>query len=66
DKLVVGTVIMKNFVFDEEENSWEGRVIIPTRDMNLKGEIVMENRDQIKSVAKIAIFSKTKVWRRIK
>lgn len=66
DKLTVGTMIMENFIYNEEEHTWEGRVIVPTRDMNLRGEIIMEGPDQIKSIAKIAIISKSKIWNRIK
>lgn len=64
NKIQPGTVIMKDFVFDDEE--WTGTIEIPNRDLSLKGKITMESKNQITSIARIAFIGKSKTWLRIK
>ena len=64
NKLQPGMVIMKNFVYDDEE--WKGTVEIPTKDLSLKGKITMQSLNQIKSTASIAFIGKSKTWLRVK
>jgi len=64
NKIKPGTVIMKNFVYDDEE--WKGTVEIPTKDLSLKGKITMQNPNEIKSTATIAFIGKSKTWLRVK
>jgi uncharacterized protein (DUF2147 family) len=66
DQLTPGTVIMDNFIYDKEDQNWKGKVVIPSRDMNLNGTIILENEYQIKSVVKVAFVSKSKIWNRVK
>ena len=64
NKLEPGTVIMKDFVYEDKE--WKGTIEIPNRDMSLKGKIVMESADRIKSVATVVFIGKSKNWIRVK
>lgn len=64
NKLQPGTVIMKDFVYEDE--AWKGTIEIPTRDLTLKGKITMENPNEITSVASIAFIGKSKTWLRVK
>ncbi len=64
NKIKPGTIIMKNFVYEDEE--WKGTIEIPTRDLSLKGKITMESDDQITSVATILFVGKSKTWVRVK
>lgn len=64
NKIEPGTIIMKNFVYEDEE--WKGTIDIPTRNLSLKGKITLENDDEIKSVAMIAFIGKSKTWVRVK
>ena len=66
DQLTPGTVMMDNFIYDKEDQNWKGKVVIPSRDMNLNGTIILENEYQIKSVVKVAFVSKSKIWNRVK
>lgn len=64
NKLQPGTVIMKDFVF--EDDVWAGTIEIPTKSLRLKGKIVLENKDQIKSTVTIVFIDKSKTWLRVK
>lgn len=64
DKLEVGTVIMKDFIY--EDNEWKGTIEIPNRDMSLKGKIILQSANKIKSVATVAFIGKSKIWLRVK
>lgn len=64
NKLQPGMVIMKNFVYDDEE--WRGTVEIPTKDLSLRGKIKMQNQNEIMSTASIAFIGKSKTWLRVK
>ncbi|OAQ41831.1 hypothetical protein A5893_01565 [Pedobacter psychrophilus] len=66
DQLTPGTIMMDGFVFNKDEDNWQGKVVIPSKDMVLNGKIILENENQIKSFAKIAFISKSKIWNRIK
>ncbi|HEX7367510.1 MAG TPA: DUF2147 domain-containing protein [Pelobium sp.] len=63
NKIQPGTVIMKNFVFENDE--WKGTIEIPTRNLTLKGKITLESPKQIKSVATIAFIGKSKTWLKV-
>ncbi len=60
NKIEPGTVIMKDFVYKNEE--WKGTIDIPSRDLTLKCKIILESENQIKSVATVAFFGKSKTW----
>ena len=64
NKLQPGTVIMKDFVYEDGE--WEGTVEIPTKDLSLKGKITMQNENEIKSTATVVFIGKSKTWLRVK
>ncbi|MFC5284400.1 DUF2147 domain-containing protein [Pedobacter alpinus] len=64
NKIKPGTIIMKNFVY--ENGVWEGTIEIPNRDMSLKGKIVLENENQMKAIATVIFVGKSKVWDRVK
>ncbi|RKD18631.1 hypothetical protein BCY91_14945 [Pelobium manganitolerans] len=64
NRLEPGMVIMKNFIYDDDE--WRGTVEIPTKDLSLKGKIEMLGPNEIKSTATIAFFGKSKTWLRVK
>lgn len=64
NKIQPGTVIMKDFVYDNEE--WNGTIEIPNRDLSLKGKITMENLDEIKATATVVFIGKSKTWLRVK
>ncbi len=66
DQLTPGTIMMDNFTFNKDEDNWEGKVVIPSKDMNINCKIILENENQIKSIAKIAFISRSKTWNRIK
>ena len=55
---------MKDFGYEDKE--WKGTIEIPNRDMSLKGKIVMESADRIKSVATVVFIGKSKNWIRVK
>lgn len=63
NKIQPGTVIMKNFIFEDEE--WIGTIDIPSRDLTLKGKITLQGPNEIKSVASIAFIGKSKTWVRL-
>ena len=63
NKLQPGTVIMKDFVYEDGE--WEGTVEIPTKDLSLKGKITMQNENEIKSTATVVFIGKSKTWLRV-
>ncbi|MBK0384496.1 hypothetical protein I5M32_16135 [Pedobacter sp. SD-b] len=52
--------MMDSFIYDDEGHDWKGHVIIPSHKMNLNGEITLENKDQMKSLVKIAFISKSR------
>lgn len=60
NKIQPGTVIMKDFVYENEE--WKGTIEIPSKDITLKGKIILESPNQIKSVATVAFVGKSKTW----
>lgn len=62
NKIKPGTVIMKDFVYNDEE--WKGTIEIPTRDMSLKAKITLEGPNEIKAVATIFFIGKAKTWLR--
>jgi len=64
NKIKPGTVIMKNFVYKDEE--WKGIIEIPTRDLSLKCKITMDGDNQMTSVATIVFVGKSKTWVRVK
>ncbi len=64
NKLKPGTVIMKDFIFDDDE--WRGSIEVPTRDLKLKGKIILENENQIRSIASVAFIGKSKTWVRVR
>lgn len=66
DQLTPGTVMMDNFIYDKDNQNWQGKVVIPSKDINLNGKIILENENQIKSVVRIAFISKSKIWNRVK
>ncbi|WP_161603029.1 DUF2147 domain-containing protein [Pedobacter arcticus] len=64
NKIQPGTVIMKDFVYENEE--WKGTIEIPNRDLSLKGKITMENPDELKATATVVFIGKSKTWLRVK
>lgn len=64
NKIKPGTIIMKNFIYDNGE--WNGTIEIPTKDMSLKGKIVLENENQMKAIATVVFVGKSKIWDRVK
>ncbi len=64
NKIKPGTVIMKDFVYDDEE--WKGTIEIPSRDLSLKGKIKMESPDEFTATATIVFIGKSKTWVRVK
>lgn len=64
DKMPVGTVIMKNFVF--EDGRWKGKLYIPSQDMSFKTVASLETPDKLKSALKIGFFTKSRMWNRVK
>lgn len=65
DKLTVGKIFMENFIYNADNDSWEGKVNIPSKNMTLKTEIQLDNPNQMKSIAHLGIFKKAKIWKRI-
>lgn len=63
NKIKPGTVIMKDFVY--EDDKWKGTIDIPSRDLSLKGKITLEGPNEIKSVATVAFVGKSKSWTRV-
>ena len=64
NKLKPGTVIMKDFVYDDEE--WKGTIEIPTRDLSLKAKIKMDNADEFTATATIIFVGKSNSCIRVK
>lgn len=63
NKIKPGTVIMKDFVYEDEE--WKGTIEIPSRELTLKGKITLENQNELKAVATIVFIGKSKTWLRV-
>lgn len=63
DQIPVGTVIMKDFAFQQDR--WEGTLLIPSRDANYKAFLTLEADGNMKSTVKLGPFSKSKIWKKI-
>lgn len=64
DKIQPGTVIMKDFVYEDDE--WKGTIEIPSRDLSLKGKIEMQGPDEFIATATVVFIGKSKTWVRVK
>jgi uncharacterized protein (DUF2147 family) len=67
DALYEGQIILKNFIYDEDEKLWTGgTVYAPKKNKEYKAELVLKDNNTLEIKVKAGMFGKSTTWTRAK